>query len=357
MGPGSFWEPVGEGSSEAGPIVDGRVQKYVLAVIDLDAETPEAQLIAIDFLGHGVSRDPTQPEIVTLFEKKGPGACQVDLARGEYLRPVRTNAAQHFYGHGAYSQDGALLYATESVLDDGHRGVLMVRDAKTLDVLGELPTWGTSPHDCVLLDDGCTMVVANGGGLLDGGAMPSVTYVDVNSEMVLDRIELTNPRFNAGHLALTAAGDLAVVSAPRDGMPNLSTQLGAVTLVSQGEAPRTMTKPTKVVERMRGETLSVAIHEPSSLVMATHPEGDMVTMWDLHSGALKGVIDAFTEPRGVVLTLDGERFIVSHRRDNSVCLSAVSTDTLELEAMAWIDPSYTSGSHLFIEDLVDTLSA
>ena len=52
------------------------------------------------------------------------------------------------------------------------------------------------------------------------GAPPAVCYIDLQSERLLERVELASPRFNTGHLTVTTAGDLAVVSAPRDGLPN-----------------------------------------------------------------------------------------------------------------------------------------
>jgi hypothetical protein len=332
-----------------GAFVQGGETRYVVAVIDLDADEPAARLIDIGFLGHGVSVDPSRPHEAAVFEKKGPGGCRIDLREGKLIAPITTAENHHFYGHGAYSSDGSLLYATEAVIDDDYRGALVVRDAKSLQLLGELPTYGTSPHDCMLVD-GTTMVIANGGGPIHGGAMPNVTYVDVKSETLVDRVDLTDPRFNAGHLARTGAGDLAVGSAPREGLPNPHQQLGALTLVPHGKPPATLRKPDDVTGNMRGETLSVAIYEPSALVVATHPDGNMVSMWRLDGSFVKR-LDAFTEPRGVTLTLDQRFFVISHKLGKSVVITLVDSDTLAALEEERIDPSFTSGSHLFTHDL------
>jgi uncharacterized protein len=324
--------------------------RFVVAIVDLDAGTPEPRLCDIGFLGHGVAVDPTRPHEAAVFEKKGPGACRIDLRTAALVEPIVTSDNRRFYGHGAYSIDGALLYATEAVVDDDFRGALVVRDARTLAVLGELPTYGTSPHDCMLLDDGRTMLVANGGGPV-GGPMPNVTYVDVHSEALVDRIELTDPRFNAGHLGRTAAGDLAVVSAPREGLGDPHRERGAVTLVVKGKEAHTMTRPSSVTDRMRGEALSVAIFEPEGLVMATHPDGNMISMWHLADQSLAGTLDDFVEPRGVALTLDRRYFVVSHKLGSSVALTLVPTDTRVPASEGRIDPSFTSGSHIFVHDL------
>jgi hypothetical protein len=326
-------------------------ERFVVAIIDLDTDEPSPRLIDVGFLGHGVAVNPARRELAAVFEKKGPGGCLVDLRAGEQLRPIPTAKNRQFYGHGAYSADGALLYATESVLDDGLRGVLVVRDANTLEELGEVATFGTAPHDCQLLPDGRTMMVANGGGKIRSGAMPSVVFLDVESEALLERIDLVEERFNAGHVARTAAGDVAVVSAPRDGLPNPLRQLGGVTLVPRGKPPMAIKRPTSTTDRMVGEALSVAIYEPERRVIATHPYGNMVSMWRLDDGALLGTLDDFVEPRGVALTLDQEWLVLSHRLGRSVTITLLSTSDLSGKPARRVDPSYTSGSHLFSHDL------
>jgi hypothetical protein len=331
-----------------GGYIEAGEQKFVIAVIDLDAEEIQPTLIRNTFLGHDVAIDPSKPHQASVFEKKGPGACQVDLRDGKVLRPITTADNQHFYGHGAYSMDGAILYATESVLDDDYRGVLTVRDASTLELLGELPTYGTSPHDCWLIDDGKTMVVANGGGHINGGAMPNVTYVDIASEALIERVEMPKPRFNAGHLAISENGDLAVVSAPRDGLANPHQQLGAVTLIRKGQEPTTLERPSSITEAMFGEALSVVLYEPEDLVMVTHPDGNMVSMWKLSDNSSMGRID-FTEPRGVTMTLDAKYFVVSHKIDKSVAITLLDANSRAPELT--LNPSFTSGSHLYIHDL------
>lgn len=341
--------------SKRGTIIGGGsffregVKEHVLAMVDLDAEEPKARLLAMRFLAHGVCIDPQHPDRAVVFEKKGPGACYVDLRAIRVIAPIPTPAERHFYGHGAYSADGTLLYATESYLDDDFRGALVVRDAKTFAELGTVPTFGAAPHDCMLLDDGRTMVVTNGGGPLRGGARPSVTYVDVTAEKLLEKVELKAGRFNAGHIAMTSRGDFALVSAPREGLPPRSPRLGAVSLKPAGKPIETVSKPKAICERMKGETLSVLIDERDGTVIATHPEGDMVTMWQLETGKLIRKYDELHDPRGVALTLDRRHYVVSHLDGTAAVLSLLSTESRELDQR--VMHSFTSGSHIFVHDL------
>ena len=347
-------------------IQDGE-QKYVLTLVALDgtgvdgvavaANKTPVRLIFTTFLPHAIAIDPNHAGRAAVFEKHGPGACYVDLLRGEVLTPITTASSRHFYGHGAYSVDGNRLYATESLLDDAFRGALVIRDAKTLQQLGTMPTFGTAPHDCILLDDGTTMVVTNGGGPLRGGAAPNICYIDIPSETLLEEVKLKAPRFNAGHIAITPRGDLAMVSAPRTGLPNKSRSLGAVSLKPKGQPLVTMSKPKKVVQRMKGETLSVLIQQPQQRVLATHPEGDMITMWSLSEGKLLRKYDDFSQPRGICTTLDGQLWVVGHSLGTGVALSFIDASSGAVLPHKRIYPSYISGSHIFAHQLPPSPSA
>lgn len=334
-----------------GAYKDKRKTKYVLAVVDLDTLQPKPELAEMSFLGHGISIDPAAPDHAAVFEKKGPGACYVDMKRRRVVQRISTDKNRHFYGHGAYSRDGSLLYAAEALLEDAYKGMLVVRDGRTFKRLGEFPTYGTAPHDCLLVDDGNTLVVTNGGGPIDSDDMPCVTYVDVNNQQLLDKVALDSPRFNTGHIAMTSGHDLAVVSAPRDGLGNLEKQLGAVSLKPKGQPIRTMTEPKDVVGRMLGESLSVVINEADGTVMCTHPLGNQISMWDLVTGELKGATRVFTDPRGIEMTLDKKYYVVSHKQGNAVCLSFMDAVTREQVPGWMVSPSFTSGSHILAYDL------
>lgn len=326
-------------------VVSGKTE-YALAVINLDVETPVAERVPLQFLAHGISFDPTDAQRAVVFEKKGPGACVIDLRSRRVVRSIPTEKTRHFYGHGAFSTDGSLLYATESQLDREFAGVLVVRDGKTLRELGTLPTHGTAPHDCILIDEGRTMVVANGGGPV-GGSAPCVTYIDLKSEKLLDLVPIGSPRFNAGHVALSARGDLAVVSAPREGLSNQ--EFGAVTIRAAGQSAVTLKRPHNAIARMIGETLSVAINDRDRTVLATHPLGDCVSVWRIDDSSLVELIETYN-PRGLAMTLDGAWYLLSHTTETSVRITILDSETrrpLDLH----IDPSFTSGSHLFVHDL------
>jgi hypothetical protein len=308
-------------------------------------DAPDARAvrrIAMKFFVHGFTVDPARPHVAATFEKKGPGGALVDLAAGEVLLDLAPRTGCAFYGHGAYADDGAVVFCVETELAT-RRGVLTVRDARDFRVLEEFETFGQNPHDCVLLD-GSTLLVTNGGaphGDADGGC---VTVIDVATRALVERLDIPTDRLNAGHLSAASAATFTVSSAPRDGL-SASESPGGVTFRNGGGALVRARADESVTDRMLGESLSVCVHAPSGLAVVTNPWGDLLTLWNAGEGAL---IEARTMdfPRGVALTLDGGAFAIAHGRMPS--LSLFSVDGVELLHRA--ATGVISGSHVYAWD-------
>lgn len=334
----------------AGKFVAPEKTTCILSLVDLDASETSLRWFELPFFGHGVVGHPLDRKRAIVFEKKGPGACEVDLAERKVLRPITTKKSRHFYGHGAFSPDGSLLYCTESDLESAYAGVVAVRDGKTFELLGEFPSHGASPHDCVLVDSGKTMVITNAGGEFGGKVKPSVAYVDVEKQSLVEELTFTSPRISAGHLAISSKGDLVCVGAPRDGLPNKGEQPGQISMRTFGGRWRTMTDPAAVTSRMKAETLSVAIHEPTGKVLATNPAGNIATLWDLDAG--KYITHHELEyPRGAAVTLDEEAFVVCYgkggRGASIVRIDPRSNEIITGSTLANVG---IGGSHLFPYD-------
>ena len=182
---------------------------------------------------------------------------------------------------------------------------------------------------------------------IDGKVPPSVTYVDVARQSLLEKLTFKSPRFSAGHLAISSRGDLVCVGAPRDGLVDKGSQPGQISMRTAGGRFTTMTEPGFITSRMRAETLSVAIHEPTMTVLATNPAGDLATLWDLESGSYITHYD-LPYPRGAAVTLDGESFVLSHGRgrDDS-SLVQIDPTTQRLIGESTLRSVGIGGSHLF----------
>lgn len=113
--------------------------------------------------GHDLIAHPDGRHLVAFARRPGVFAAVIDM--GGQVEPdiIAATAGRYFYGHGVFSADGRLLYATENDFDAA-RGVIGVYDATDrYKRLGEFDTFGIGPHDIALLPDGKTLVVANGG--------------------------------------------------------------------------------------------------------------------------------------------------------------------------------------------------
>jgi hypothetical protein len=204
---------------------------------------------------------------------------------------------RHFFGHGAFSADGKLLYATENDYANA-RGVIGVRDATDgYRQIGEFSAHGMEPHDIALLADGRTLVIANGGIRThpDRGAaelnlpdmQPSLAYVDVETGDLLEEQRLSPAlhQLSIRHLAL-AAGDMVVFGCqyrgPEQDAPPL---LG---FHRRGETPVIAAAPGATQEALRNYIGSVAVDSGGTIVAASAPKGGLVAYWDVASRRFLG---------------------------------------------------------------------
>ncbi|NOQ89250.1 MAG: DUF1513 domain-containing protein, partial [Gammaproteobacteria bacterium] len=226
--------------------------KHVLAVINLQQK--EKHLVDMDFLAHGIIIDPNDKKRLIVFEKIGTGAAEINLNDHTVTKKIKTSKEKYFCGHGAFNKAGDTLFCTETYLSS-QKGIIAIRDSSSFEVLGEFPTYGENPHECQLINDGTTLVVTNAGSASADGSEPSVTYIDVQSQKLIERVTLTNQQLNTGHIGIAEDGSLIVASAPRNGLEN--THTGGVSIRSGNRAMQSMTQPELVINQMTGEALSV----------------------------------------------------------------------------------------------------
>ncbi|MBK8206809.1 MAG: DUF1513 domain-containing protein [Planctomycetes bacterium] len=346
---------IGAGSRKKGAdcwvaLIDlDRVEKYASAEL-------KPTLIPISFVGHAVVPHPVERHKAAVFEKWGPGACEIDLREMKSVRPITTAPDRMFYGHGAWAPDGNVLYSVEST-DPAlgpYDGFVVIRDGKTLAAIDEFPTFGKKPHDCHLLDGGKTLAITNGGGEPGSSDPGCVTFVDVQSRQLLER--LTIPNLQAGHLAVSAGSrsdDLVVGSTPHSppgsGPEGFKTVPGGLSLRASGAAKMThASEPADTINKMLGETLSVVIHPERGIAGATNPAGNIVTFWDIKQAKLLKSFE-LTIARGIALTLDKRHFVVSYGTESDIVM--IRADDLTPVEASRFKPSLVTGSHFITYDL------
>jgi hypothetical protein len=169
---------------------------FQAAIFTLDGDE---QAVELPGRGHDIALRPGGAEWVAFARRPGRFGVAVPLGAGTPIW-FAAQPGRHFFGHGVFSADGRLLYATENDYARAS-GMIGVRDATDgYKQIGEFPAHGMEPHDIALLSDGRTMVIANGGIRThpDRGAdelnladmQPSLVYVDVTTGDLLEEHRL-----------------------------------------------------------------------------------------------------------------------------------------------------------------------
>lgn len=316
--------------------------KFILTLFNLDSQKKRPEFIPVDFFIHGITVHPKNPYIIACFEKRGPGACEINLKTRKVTKKIIASKNHYFYGHGVYSKEGDELFITEAHLNNKN-GIISTRDFKEYSVLSEFPTYGKNPHDCLLIDNGKVLAITNGGGTRKSKDKPCVSYVNIKEKKLLEKIEIEKEDINAGHLSVSPTNDLVIVSAPRDGLDkNLP---GAISFRPNGKKLTTSLGPQKIISQMKSETLSLALVKDRNLVAATSPLGNMISFWNYKTAKFIKAVKIIN-PRSIGVSLDSNFFVVGHGSDAR--LSVINAKTFEIEKGMEFGPSGFSGSHLII---------
>ncbi|MEM8596727.1 MAG: DUF1513 domain-containing protein, partial [Pseudomonadota bacterium] len=160
--------------------------------------------------------------------------------------------------------------------------------------IGEVSTGGIGPHDLLLMPDGVTLVVANGGirthpesgreKLNLASMMPNLAYLRAEDGVILDRIEPPSAlRQNSiRHLAVSPSRTVAAAMQwqgdPADGVPLLAFH-------RPGDGPLRFAEAAPwEMALMLGYAGSVAFTGAGTRAAITSPRGGRVMAWDVAGG-------------------------------------------------------------------------
>lgn len=269
---------------------------FQAALFTLDGDE---QAIELPGRGHDIALRPGGGEWVAFARRPGRFGVAVPLD-GRAPLWFATQKARHFFGHGVFSADGRLLYATENDYERA-AGMIAVRDATGgYKQIGEFPAHGMEPHDIALLSDGRTMVIANGGIRThpDHGAdelnladmQPSLVYVDVATGDLLEEHRLAPAlhQLSIRHLAV-GANDTVVFGCQYRGPEADAPAL--VGFHARGETPVIVEAPAAMQKALCNYVGSVAADRSGGIVAASAPKGGHVTYWDVEGRRYLGACD------------------------------------------------------------------
>ncbi|QBF30470.1 DUF1513 domain-containing protein [Thalassococcus sp. S3] len=112
--------------------------------------------------GHAAAAHPTRPEVAFFARRPGQYALVLDCVTGAVLRELEAPTGQHFYGHGAFFQDGELLATTENIVETGQGVVGLWSRSEGYRRIGSFSSGGVGPHELIRLSED-RLAIANGG--------------------------------------------------------------------------------------------------------------------------------------------------------------------------------------------------
>jgi len=249
----------------------------------------------LDARAHDIAISPDRRTAVVFARRPGTFALVLDLAGRRRVTAFAPPEGRHFYGHGFFSADGKLLFATENDYD-GERGVLGLYDASAgYARIGEFDTYGVGPHEALLMSDGRTIAIGNGGEVthpdtdrlvLNRATMePSLTFVDAATGDLIEKVVLPSSlhQLSIRHMAETAGRTIWF------GCQYEGAETDAVDLVGThrpGEDARLVGAPEEAYRGMRQYVGAVAASGDGRLVAATSPVGGHVLVFDARSRSL-----------------------------------------------------------------------
>ncbi len=268
-------------------------QRYGLALLGEEG-TIISQVMMPD-RAHGVAASGTTAHVAAFARRPGSFILIEDMRRDR--APIIISAAEgrHFYGHGKFSPDGKLLYASENDFDNA-RGVIGIYDARNdFTRIGEYPSYGIGPHDLTISDDGATLIVANGGirthpdfgrtKLNLDHMQPSLALIDARSGSLIEKHDLPAElsQLSIRHADTTADGRIwfaCQYQGPRDDLPPL---IGSV---KKGETISLVELPEGISLGLANYIGAIAVNRTDGVVAATSPKGGNYVILDAKDGRL-----------------------------------------------------------------------
>lgn len=139
--------------------------------------------IPLEFRAHGMAQH--KDALVVFPRRPGNTWAMVDLTTLEIKSVVTAPADRHFYGHGAFTQDGQYLLVSENDLNT-LLGSIGVYDVSTKPRrIGQIDLPGAGPHEIIRISTKNRFVVALGGLQThpDYGRMP-LNLADFRSQLI-----------------------------------------------------------------------------------------------------------------------------------------------------------------------------
>lgn len=232
---------------------------------------------------------------LTVAFARRPGTFAVIFDSLKRTEPVIISAPEnrHFFGHGSFSPDGRLLYASENDFD-ANRGMIGVYDARDgFRRVGEFPAHGVGTHDMTVSDDGRFLLIANGGiethpdfgrtKLNLDHMEPSLVIADAKTGELIEKHAMPDKlrQLSTRHLDISADGRVwfaCQYEGPRNDLPPL------VGHFARGEDVTFIDLPEETTTGLGNYVGAIAVNRGKGLVGLASPQGGFTVTLDAKTG-------------------------------------------------------------------------
>ncbi|GMB80915.1 DUF1513 domain-containing protein [Shinella zoogloeoides] len=268
---------------------------------------------ALPARSHGMAFSPATNHLVAFARRPGTFALVIDRSGRTEPRTIAAAQDRHFFGHGCFSPDGTLLYASENDFD-ANRGVIGLYDARDgYRRIGEYSTYGIGTHDLSVSDDGRFLIAANGGiethpdfgrtKLNLDHMEPSLALIDAATGALIERHALPEKlrQLSTRHIDLDDRGRIwfaCQYEGPRNDLPPL------VGHFARGEDLAFIDLPEETTIGLANYVGAIAVNRREGLVGLTSPNGGRFVVLDAGTGRVVRH-EAVTDAAGIAAAPHG----------------------------------------------------
>lgn len=254
--------------------------------------------ISLPDRGHDIVFSPVANKAIAFARRPGNFALVIDLTKAIEPAIITAPMGRHFYGHGVFSHDGKLLYASENDFDNAIGKIGIYDVTAGFSRIGEFDSFGVGPHEILLLADNKTLVVANGGiethpdfgrGKLNIANMqPCITFINTQSGSLIEKQQLPNHlhKLSLRHMVEIINGAIVFGGQYQGAKTDRVQLVGRCTL---GEGISLWELNDAITASFANYTGSLAINKDKSQVAVSSPKGGMTAILDAKYGNLLAV--------------------------------------------------------------------
>jgi len=324
-----------------------KAETYSLSWMGENAE--QAKIALSGFRGHGASQHPLYPATAIMYGRRpATRSIEIDLITNEITQIIKCAPNRHFFGHGCFSKAGTELFTTEADIQTG-KGKIAIRDAKTYQQIGEYESYGIGPHEIVLMPDGKTLVVANGGILthpdsgrkkLNLGSMTStLSYIDVATGKLLGAFKVDEPKASIRHLSVSEEGIVAFAMQVQRSATAHDNIVPLGGIHAPNKAIKLLEKPEAIIYQMKDYMGSVALNSKTRIAGFTSPRGNIVAFWNIDTGEFKGY-HSLRDVCGIAVNNQQKGFVISNsfgqlRQLDSLSLEENKAQRITQNSLRW----------------------